>query len=61
VKEDLMEPLLTAEEVAQLLGVSANYVWAKAKEGLIPSVRIGRNRRFRRQDLEQWLERLAQA
>lgn len=56
-----MEPLLTAEEVAQLLGVSANYVWAKAKEGLIPSVRIGRNRRFRRQDLEQWLERLAQA
>jgi excisionase family DNA binding protein len=51
-----MERLLTAHEVAEILGVHVNYVWAEAKAGRIPSISIGRNRRFRREDIERWLE-----
>jgi excisionase family DNA binding protein len=51
-----MERLLTAHEVAEILGVHVNYVWAEAKAGRIPSISIGRNRRFRREDIERWIE-----
>jgi excisionase family DNA binding protein len=51
-----MERLLTAHEVAEIFGVHVNYVWAEAKAGRIPSISIGRNRRFRREDIERWLE-----
>ncbi len=51
-----MDRLLTAPEVAEILGVHVNYVWAEAKRGRIPSITIGRNRRFRRQDIDRWLD-----
>jgi excisionase family DNA binding protein len=51
-----MDRLLTAHEVAEMLGVHVNYVWAEAKRGRIPSILIGRNRRFRHDDLESWLD-----
>jgi excisionase family DNA binding protein len=51
-----MEPLLTAHEVAGILGVHVNWVWAEAKRGRIPSILIGRNRRFRRDDIDHWLD-----
>ena len=51
-----MDRLLTAPEVAEILGVHVNYVWAEAKRGHIPSILIGRNRRFRRDDIERWLD-----
>jgi excisionase family DNA binding protein len=54
--EPEVEPLLTAIEVAEILGVHPNYVWAEAKRGRIPSISIGRNRRFRREDLERWID-----
>lgn len=52
-----MERLLTAPEVAEILGVHPNWVWAEAKAGRIPSISIGRNRRFHLRDFEEWLER----
>lgn len=51
-----MERLLTAPEVAEILGVHVNYIWAEAKRGRIPSITIGRNRRFRTPEIERWLE-----
>jgi excisionase family DNA binding protein len=51
-----MERLLTAHEVAEILGVHVNWVWAAAKRGEIPSVPIGRCRRFRGEDIDGWLE-----
>lgn len=51
-----MERLLTAPQVAQILGVHPNWVWAEAKAGRIPSISIGRNRRFRSEDINDWLE-----
>ena len=50
-----MTPLLTVDEVAQRLGVSKDWVWAQARAGRIPNVRIGRYRRFREEAIEEWL------
>jgi excisionase family DNA binding protein len=48
--------LLAAEEVAELLGVNATFVYALARRGDLPAVRIGeRYVRFRAQSLERWI------
>ena len=54
-----MTPLLTAEEVAERLGVSNDWVWAQARaRGAIPHVRLGRYRRFRAEAIEAWIVEL---
>lgn len=54
---DLTQPLLTAGTIAQLLGVprSSVYDYARRKHDPLPSVEIGRHRRFIRRDVEAWL------
>jgi excisionase family DNA binding protein len=54
---DLTEPLLTADQVAALLGVprSSVYEYARRAHRPMPSVQVGRHRRFLRSDLERWL------
>ena len=39
-----MDRLLTAEEIAEQLGVTPQWVWAQARAGLMPHVRLGRDR-----------------
>lgn len=53
----LHEPLLTAADVAGLLGVprSTIYEYARRQIDPLPSIEIGRHRRFSRADLEHWL------
>jgi excisionase family DNA binding protein len=55
----LDEPLLTAAEVAQLLRVprSTVYEYARRRDEPLPSVAIGRHRRYYRGDVEEWLAR----
>jgi excisionase family DNA binding protein len=53
-----MTRLLSAEEVAERLGVTKGWVWAQARNGHIPHVQLGRYRRFREDTLEEWLETL---
>jgi excisionase family DNA binding protein len=48
--------LLTAEEVAALLGIGVDWVWEQARKRQIPHIRLGRYRRFRRQAIQEWLE-----
>jgi excisionase family DNA binding protein len=50
-----MDKLLTADEVAELLKVNTEWVWAQARAGRIPHVRLGRYRRFRESAVEAWL------
>jgi len=50
-----MDRLLTAEEIAERLGVNTQWVWAQARAGRIPHVRLGRYRRFRESAVEAWL------
>jgi excisionase family DNA binding protein len=55
-----MDRLLTADEVAERLGTKTEWVWAQARAGLIPHVRLGRYRRFREAAVEAWLRELEQ-
>ena len=51
-----MADLLTAEQVASMLGVPTTWVYEQARRGLIPTVQLGRYRRFRREAIEAWIE-----
>lgn len=53
-----MDRLLTAEELAERLRVNTEWVWAQARAGRIPHVRLGRYRRFRESAIEAWLSDL---
>jgi excisionase family DNA binding protein len=50
--------LWTAHEVADLLGVSHEYIWQLSREGRIPTVSLGRTRRYRRDSILAWLEQI---
>jgi excisionase family DNA binding protein len=50
-----MDQLLTAAEVAELLGVPVRWVRDAARNGLVPHVRLGRYVRFRREAVEAWV------
>ena len=52
-----LEPLLGAEEVAKILGVDVGHVHAQARSRKIPSVMIGKYRKFSPSQLKKWLER----
>lgn len=53
----IAEPLLTAGQVAELLAVprSSVYEYARRLHEPLPSIAIGRHRRFYRSDIEVWL------
>jgi excisionase family DNA binding protein len=53
--EILREPLLDAEEAALLLGIPRSSIYAYAKRGELPYVKIGRHVKFVRSDLERTL------
>jgi excisionase family DNA binding protein len=50
-----VDRLLTADEVAQRLGVRTQWVWAPARAQRIPHLRLGRYRRFRESAVEAWI------
>lgn len=47
--------LLTAEEVAAMIGMGVDWIYEQARRGHIPVVKLGRYRRFRRESIEQWI------
>ena len=50
--------LLTADQVAQLLGVPVSWVYEQSRRGRIPTVTLGRYRRYRLAAIEDWLQRI---
>jgi excisionase family DNA binding protein len=52
--------LLTAAEVAELLGVPISWVYEQSRRGGIPTVTLGRYRRYRREAIEAWVAALEQ-
>lgn len=50
--------LLTADEVARMLGVTAAWVYAQSRSRRIPTVTLGRYRRYRRAAIESWVRGL---
>ena len=48
--------LLTADDVAEMLGVPRTFVYALSRRGGLPTVRIGeRYVRYRAQAIEEWI------
>ena len=51
----MSDRLLTAAEVAALLAVKESWVREATRDGRLPHLRLGRYRRYRRDDIERWL------
>jgi excisionase family DNA binding protein len=48
--------LLTARQVANLLGVPTTWVYEQSRRGRIPTVTLGRYRRYREEAIAEWVE-----
>lgn len=49
---------MNAGEVADLLGVPRSWVYEQSRRGQIPTVSLGRYRRYRREAIEAWIEEI---
>lgn len=52
-----LQAFLTTEEVLGYLKTTPRTIYRLIRSGELPAVRIGRQWRFRRADLDQWVER----
>jgi excisionase family DNA binding protein len=59
--DSLLTELMTADQVAELLQMRRSTVEDYARRGLLPSIKLGRHRRFVRSDVEAAFERLRNA
>lgn len=50
--------LLTADQVADKLGVPKTWVYEQSRKGRIPTVTLGRYRRYRAETIDRWIEQL---
>jgi excisionase family DNA binding protein len=52
-----IQQLLTAETIAEMLGISKRQVWRMASGGQLPRrVKLGRLTRWRRDDVQRWID-----
>ncbi|MCJ7723869.1 MAG: helix-turn-helix domain-containing protein [Anaerolineales bacterium] len=49
--------IMTVHDVAGYLRLSEAKVYKMAREGLIPAFRMGKNWRFKRQLIDEWIRR----
>ena len=47
--------LLTPEELAEMIGMTPQWVCAQCRRGRIPHIKLGRFYKFRREAIEAWL------
>lgn len=52
----MQDEILTLPEVAQLLKVAEKTVYSMAQKGQLPAFKVGGQWRFKRADLDQWIE-----
>jgi excisionase family DNA binding protein len=57
----MTEPLITADEVAAITGMSRDWIYAETRAGRIPHVPLGRYVRYRRSSIDEWISRLEAA
>jgi excisionase family DNA binding protein len=50
------QDLLSINDISQELGMGKSWVYQRIRSGEIPSVKLGRNIKVKREDLEQYLE-----
>jgi len=59
-----LEKLLTVTELAEIIGMSPGWIYQHCtgkRQPCIPSVQIGRSRRFRLATVLAWIEKMEQA
>jgi excisionase family DNA binding protein len=47
--------LLTADELAEILGVPTGWIYRQSRAGRIPTVKLGRCYRYRLEAIERWI------
>lgn len=50
-------PFMTAEEVSHLLGLKKSTIYALVKRGELPAYQFGKSVKFKRSDLDEYIER----
>lgn len=48
--------LLEVADVAELIGMTADWVYREVRAGRLPHIKLGRYVRFRRESIDAWLE-----
>lgn len=56
MNEESANRLLTAKEVADMLQMSEEFIHEVARRGDLPCVRLGRYRRFKVDEVTEWVE-----
>jgi excisionase family DNA binding protein len=56
--KSLLDELMTARDIAGILQMRVSTVEGYARRGLLPSVKVGRHRRFIRSEVERAIARL---
>ncbi len=47
--------LLEADDVAQYIGMTTDWIYREVRAGRMPHIRLGRYVRFRRESIDAWL------
>ena len=53
-----IEPWISVDDLARILGVSTDWVYERAASGELPSYKFGGHRRFRASEIRRCLEQL---
>ena len=51
-------PIMTLEETAKYLRIGKSTLYKMAREGKIPAVKIANQWRFRKEDIDKWLQEI---
>jgi CRISPR-associated Cas5-like protein len=54
--ESSFRPLMTVSDLAHYLAVSKSMIYKLVDEGEVPHIKIGKSVRFKREDIETWIE-----
>ena len=60
ISGSILDELLTAEQVAELLHLRVSTVEDYARRAILPSIKVGRHRRYLRSHVERAIARLAE-
>lgn len=52
----MADPIMTLPEVAEYLKLAERTVYGYAQKGIVPGIKIGSAWRFRKADIDAWLE-----
>jgi len=52
-----MEKWLTLEQIAEYLQMSTSSIYKMAQAGKIPAYKVGRQWRFRKEEIDKWVEK----